>query len=611
MRSGAGSAMARHMLELSDAHRASSAFKNCAGQQSGNAAGGEATGVNGDRGRKTRPSRAAEGEELMVTIEGAGTMTDAGAGILDRERTIATAGFNRWMVPPAALCIHLCIGMAYGFSVFWLPLSRAIGLTAPKACPDMTLLQELFTTTCDWKVASLGWMFTLFFVGLGVSAAIWGGWLERVGPRKAGFVAALCWAGGLLIGALGIYVHQLWIMWFGAGVIGLGLGYISPVSTLIKWFPDHRGMATGMAIMGFGGGAMIGAPLANILINYFKTPTSVGVWQAFAALGVIYFVFMTIGAFAYRVTPAGWRPDGWTPPAKNNAMITQNNVHLDDAHKTPQFWLIWWVLTLNVSAGIGVIGMASPMLQEIFAGKLIGHPELLFNSLDASQKVAIATIAAGFAGLLSLFNIGGRFFWASLSDYIGRKNTYYTFFILGIICYLLMPWSANAGSKAVFVGAVCIILSMYGGGFATVPAYLADMFGTQFVGAIHGRLLTAWSTAGIIGPVVVNYIREAQLAAGVPRAHLYDYTLYILAGMLVIGLICNWLVKPVDPKWYMSPEEVAKLQAATAAGNATSGSFGIGKGGLDWQAAVFWAFVGIPLAWGVWITLESAAKILQ
>jgi MFS family permease len=320
---------------------------------------------------------------------------------------------------------------------------------------------------------------------------------------------------------------------------------------------------------------------------------------------------MMIGAFRYRLPPAGWRPDGWTPPSETNTMITQHQVHLKDAHKTPQFWLIWWVLCLNVSAGIGVIGMASPMLQEIFAGKLIGHPELAFNALDTSQKVAIAGIAAGFAGLLSLFNIGGRFFWASLSDYIGRKKTYYTFFVLGIVCYQLMPWSANAGSKVVFVSAVCIILSMYGGGFATVPAYLADMFGTQFVGAIHGRLLTAWSTAGIIGPVVVNYIREAQLAAGVPRAHLYDYTLYILAGMLVVGLICNWLVKPVDPKWYMSPEEVAKLQAATAAGNATSGSFGIGKGGFDWQAAAFWAFVGIPLAWGVWITLESAAKILQ
>jgi len=536
------------------------------------------------------------------------------AGILDRERIIAAAGFNRWLVPPAALCIHLCIGMAYGFSVFWLPLSRAVGLTASKSCPDMSLAQELFTTTCDWRIASMGWMFTLFFVVLGVAAALWGGWLERAGPRKAGVVAALCWCGGLVLGALGVYIHQLWLMWLGAGVvggIGLGLGYISPVSTLVKWFPDRRGMATGMAIMGFGGGAMIGAPLANLLLNHFKTPTDVGVWQTFLAMAAIYFVFMMIGAFRYRLPPAGWRPDGWTPPPETSTMITQHQVHLKDAHKTPQFWLIWWVLCLNVSAGIGVIGMASPMLQEIFAGKLIGHPEFLFNALDTSQKVAIATIAAGFAGLLSLFNIGGRFFWASLSDYIGRKNTYYTFFILGIVCYLLMPWSANAGSKLVFVSAVCIILSMYGGGFATVPAYLADMFGTQFVGAIHGRLLTAWSTAGIIGPVVVNYIREAQLAAGVPRAHLYDYTLYILAGMLVIGLICNWLIKPVDPKWYMRPEEVAKLQAATAKGNATSGSFGIGKGGFDWQAAAFWAFVGIPLAWGVWITLESAVKILQ
>jgi MFS family permease len=550
----------------------------------------------------------------MATADTAGSVSGTSAGILDREHTIAKAGFNRWLVPPAALCIHLCIGMSYGLSVFWLPLSRAIGIDKPVACANPSVMGDLFTATCDWQVTNLLIIFTIGIVMLGLSAAVFGGWLERAGPRKAGVVAALCWAGGFFISAFGVYVHQLWIMWLGLGLVGgvgLGLGYISPVSTLVKWFPDRRGMATGMAIMGFGGGAMIGSPLANILINYFKTPTSVGVWQTFVAMGVIYFVFMMIGAFAYRVAPAGWQPDGWTPPSEKKTMISEHNVHLNDAHKTPQFWLIWMVLCMNVSAGIGVLAMASPMLQEIFAGGLIGKAEIGFSALDASQKVAVATIAAGFVGLLSLFNIGGRFFWASLSDHIGRKATYYTFFILGIALYASAPSFAHMGSRLLFVGAFCAILTMYGGGFATIPAYLADIFGPQFVGAIHGRLLTAWSTAGVVGPLLVGYIRDVQLQAGMNRALVYDRTMYILAGLLVIGLICNLLIRPVNPKWHLSHEEAARLQAESANREAAiqHGSFGIGKGGLDVSAALFWLFVGIPLAWGVYKTLESAIKI--
>jgi MFS family permease len=543
------------------------------------------------------------------TFEGA---TDQ-PGLLEKERIVAQPGFNRWLVPPAALAIHLCIGMAYGFSVFWLPLTKAITETDP-SCTSINLFSALFTSVCNWRVADLGWIYTLFFVLLGCSAAIWGGWLERVGPRKAGFVSACCWCGGILIAALGVMTHQLWLMWFGAGVIGgigLGLGYISPVSTLIKWFPDRRGMATGMAIMGFGGGAMIGAPLANILMNHFKTDLSIGVWQTFVVMALIYFVFMMCGAFGYRIPPAGWRPEGWTPPTTQNSMITTKHVHLRDAHKTKQFWLIWAVLCLNVSAGIGVLGMASPMLQEIFAGSLIGLPDVSFSALDANQKMQIAAIAAGFTGLLSLFNIGGRFFWASMSDKIGRKNTYYCFFILGIILYASAPTFANMGSKAFFVLALGVILSMYGGGFATIPAYLADIFGTQFVGAIHGRLLTAWATAGIAGPVVVNYIREAQISAGVaPGPDLYTSTMYILAGMLVVGLIANSLIKPLSDKWFMSDTEVASLQAKTAAASAgPTGSFGIGKGGLDLKAALAWAAVGIPMIWGVWVTLKSSLAL--
>lgn len=552
----------------------------------------------------------------MSTLQDSLRPHASASSFLSRERTIAKPGFNRWMVPPAALAIHLCIGMAYGFSVFWLPLSRAVGISKPVACDGANLLTSLFTTSCDWRVADLGWIYTLFFVILGISAAIWGGWLERAGPRKAGFVAALCWCGGMVVSAIGVMTHQLWLMWIGSGFIGgvgLGLGYISPVSTLIKWFPDRRGMATGMAIMGFGGGALIGAPLANRLMAAFASPTSVGVWQSFLVMAAIYFVFMMCGAFGYRVPPAGWQPEGWTPPAAGtSAMITKGHVHLRNAHKTRQFWLIWIALCMNVSAGIGILGMASPMLQEIFAGRLIGQPDITFTNLSPEQLAAIAAIAAGFAGFLSLFNIGGRILWASASDRLGRKATYFIFFALGIILYASAPTAAHIGSQVLFVAIFAVALSMYGGGFATVPAYLADIFGTQFVGAIHGRLLTAWATAGILGPVVVNYIREAQIAAGVPRAQIYDYTMYILAGFLAIGLVANAMVRPLDRKWFMSPEEVSALQEkGQGTGASRTGSFEIGRGGFSLPALFAWAAVGIPLLWGVWTTLQTAVVLFR
>jgi MFS family permease len=484
------------------------------------------------------------------------------AGLLSRERIVAKPGFNRWLVPPAALAIHLSIGMAYGFSVFWLPLSRAIGITEPVACPaSMSFVETLVTASCDWKISTLGWMYTLFFVFLGSSAAIFGRWLEHAGPRKAGVVAAFCWGGGFLLSALGVHLHQIWLMWLGSGVIGgcgLGLGYISPVSTLIKWFPDRRGMATGMAIMGFGGGAMIGAPLADILMKHFATPGNVGVEQTFLTMGGIYFVAMLMGAFGYRIPSPDWKPAGWTPPTQKSAMITSRHVHVDQAWRTPQFWLLWAVLCLNVSAGIGVIGMASPMIQEVFGGRLIELPGLALRELGEAQKAQLATIGAAFAALLSVFNIGGRIGWASLSDYIGRKRTYFVFFALGAVLYALAPSAGQLGSVTLFVVLFCLILTMYGGGFATIPAYLADIFGTQFVGAIHGRLLTAWSAAGILGPVLVNYIREYQIERGVPPAQAYNVTMYVLACLLVVGLFCNLAVRPVADRYFMSDAEVER-----------------------------------------------------
>jgi MFS family permease len=353
------------------------------------------------------------------------------------------------------------------------------------------------------------------------------------------FASALCFGGGFLVSAFGVSVHQLWIVYLGYGVlggVGLGLGYISPVSTLIKWFPDRPGMATGMAIMGFGGAAMIAAPLSVLLMSVFSTPTHVGVAETFVVMGLVYACFMLVGAAIVRLPPPGWKPEGFVPPTQPKKLVTTRDVYVYQALKTPQFWMIWIVLCMNVTAGIGVLGQASAMSQEMFPGRVT------------------AAAAGGFVGLLSIFNMAGRFFWASTSDYIGRRNTYFVFFALGFALYALVPYFGGAGNLALFVLCFCIILSMYGGGFATVPAYLKDMFGTRYVGAIHGLLITAWSVAGVLGPVLVNYIRQYQIDSGVPKAQAYNVTMYIMAGLLVVGFISNFLIQAVDDRHHMAPE---------------------------------------------------------
>ena len=474
----------------------------------------------------------------------------AALSFLDRNRSIAQPGFSRWLVPPAALSIHLAIGQAYAFSVFKKPLNYLMQVHAMggglKALPGVDSPNAL-----DWKFTDLGWIFSIAIVFLGLSAAIFGKWLEKAGPRKAMFASAVCFASGFFVSALGVQFHQLWLIYLGYGVIGgigLGLGYISPVSTLIKWFPDRPGMATGMAIMGFGGGAMIGAPLANNLMAYFHTDHDLGVGKTFIVMGALYFIAMMFGVFTVRVPQEGWKPEGWVAPVKPKALVTTHSVEVNAAFGTPQFWMLWIVLCMNVTAGIGILEQASPMIQELFKGRIT------------------AGAAGGFVALLSLFNMGGRFFWSSISDYIGRKNTYFAFFILGGILYYLAPHAGVSGWNSIplFVGICAVILTMYGGGFATIPAYLRDLFGTMEVGAIHGRLLTAWSMAGVLGPVLVNYIREYEKNKGVPLADAYSTVLYVMVGLLMVGLVANALVRPVNSKYWYETAQDENKKLATA-----------------------------------------------
>ena len=427
---------------------------------------------------------------------------------LDRSRSVAPPDYNRWRVPPAALAIHLSIGQAYAFSVFNLPLSRLLGGTAP--------------TVGDWSVSRIGWVFSAAIVALGLSAALFGRWLERVGPRRAMVTAACCFAGGFFVGAIGIATHQFWLLLLGYGAlggVGLGIGYISPVSTLLKWFPDRPGMATGLAIMGFGGGAMIASPLSVALMAHFRTPTSPGIAETFVSLGVLYLCMMLFGAFTVRVPTPGWQPPSSARAALAHTPVASMNAR--EAVRTPHFWMLWIMLCANVTAGIGVLGQASAMIQETFPGRI---------GVEA---------AAGFVGILSLANLSGRFFWSSLSDRIGRRATYLLFFALGALLYASVPFAGHRGSVVMFVVAIVLVLTMYGGGFATIPAYLRDVFGTAEVGAIHGRLLTAWSVAGIVGPVLVNYVREYRIATGAAKSDAYGVTMYVMVALLVAGFVAT------------------------------------------------------------------------
>ncbi len=445
----------------------------------------------------------------------------AAYSFLDRENTVAAPYFNRWLVPPAALAIHLSIGQVYAFSVFKNPLLALKGADGS-----------------SWDLKAVGYIFSIAIAVLGLSAALFGKWLETAGPRKAMFVAACCFGAGFLIAAEGAELHQLWLVYLGYGVvggIGLGMGYISPVATLIKWFPDRPGLATGMAIMGFGGGAMIGSPLATRLMAFYKAGGHAAIPSTWVTMGVLYFLLMMFGVFTVRIPSPEWKPEGWTPPVKAMGMISTHNVNVSSAMKTPQFYLLWLVLALNTTAGIGILEQASPMIQDLFRGKVL------------------ALAAAGFVGVLSLFNMVGRFMWASLSDYIGRKTTFLIFFLIGPVLYWLLPLSGTAhlDSIPLFVIGAGVLISIYGGGFSTVPAYLRDLYGPFDVSAIYGRLLTAWSVAGIVGPLIVNGILDHYVAIGQPKVNAYPTILHIMTGLLVVGLIANLLVRPVSERFWM------------------------------------------------------------
>lgn len=489
------------------------------------------------------------------------------ASFFSKAAIVAGSGFNRWLIPPAALAIHLCIGQVYAFSVFRIPMTQLVGVN--HSAPG------------DWERTQVFWAFTLAIVFLGLSAAFFGRWVERVGPRVSGLTSAACWSGGFFLSAIAVETHQLWLLCLGYGVVGgcgLGLGYITPVSTLIRWFPDRRGMATGMAIMGFGGGAMVASPLSEWLMRWFSGPQSNGVSQTLWTLGALYGVVMVVGALGFRVPPepAGAKPSG-------DSHDPHPSVDPVAATRHVSFALLWVMLFLNVTAGIGILDVASPMIQEMFPGEV--------------GPVA----AAGFVGLLSLFNLLGRFFWSSLSDRWGRRFTYGLFLSLGPLLYLSLPFWGQAGSTTGFVASLALIMSMYGGVFAAIPAYLSDLFGTRFVGAIHGRLLTAWSCAGVAGPALMNFLHKWRVGQeGSDPARAYDPALWLVGAVLCLGWFANlWVRSAISPPTVGNdPTRDPKKEVGFQATN------------WPWIWLIpAWIAVGAPLLWGVSMTIRAAMRL--
>lgn len=393
---------------------------------------------------------------------------------------------NKWLIVLAAIGIHISIGSVYAWSVLTRPIMEAMGFS----------LQQVT------------WTFSLAILFLGTSAGFLGTYVERMGPRKSGLIAAAFFGTGMLGTAYALTQHSLMLMYLFYGVIGgigLGTGYITPVSTLVKWFPNNRGLATGLAIMGFGFASLIAGPLMQLLIAEY------GLIQNFIILGCVYIVVMVCSAL--YLEPPKMPEITVKGTYKVQADVNQPKQYtVSEAMKTWQFYALWWVFFTNITCGIGLLAVASPMAQEV----------IKMSPMAAASMV----------GIIGLLNGGGRIFWSTISDYIGRRNTYIMFFAIEIAAFYML---AGVTDSFLFQALIFLIITCYGGGFSCMPAYLSDIYGTKQLSAIHGRILTAWGLAGIAGPLLLSQIYE--------RTHSYSVTLYFFSACFVVSLAIAVVLK--------------------------------------------------------------------